>query len=127
MGAAVGANADGTTTLWRPVGPTELERICASGWRVFPPRLPDQPIFYPALSEAYAVRIAREWNVTASGAGYVTRFGVATSCARRYPSRVVGGEDLRELWVPAGELAGFNANLVGPIEVVAEFADTGNQ
>ena len=102
-------NPDGTTTLWRPVGP------------------PDQPIFYPVLSEAYAVRIAREWNVAASGAGYVTRFRVATSCARRYPSRVAGGEELRELWVPAEELAGFNANLVGSIEVVAEFVDTGGQ
>jgi len=63
---------DGTTTLWRPVGPAELELIRVSGWRAFPPRLPDQPICYPVLSEAYAVRIAREWNVTASGAGYVT-------------------------------------------------------
>jgi hypothetical protein len=120
-------NPDGTTTLWRPVGPAELELIRASGWRAFPPRLPDQPIFYPVLSEAYAVRIAQEWNVAASGAGYVTRFRAATSCARRYPSRVAGGEDLRELWVPAAELAEFNANLVGPIEVVAEFVDTGDQ
>ncbi|MBT8227890.1 MAG: hypothetical protein HKP61_15670 [Dactylosporangium sp.] len=113
--------------MWRPVGPVELELIRASGWLAFPPRLPGQPIFYPVLSEAYAVRIAREWNVAASGAGYVTRFRVATSCVRRYPSRVAGGEDLREPWVPAEELAEFNANLVGPIEVVADFADTGDQ
>lgn len=31
--------------------------------REFPPRLPDQPIFYPVLTEAYAVQIARDWNV----------------------------------------------------------------
>ncbi len=46
--------------LFRPVGPTELALIEASGWKAFPPRLPDQPIFYPVLNEAYAVQIARD-------------------------------------------------------------------
>jgi hypothetical protein len=61
-----------TVTLWRPVGPKELELIKASGMREFPPRLPDQPIFYPVLTEAYATQIARDWNVPASGSGFVT-------------------------------------------------------
>jgi hypothetical protein len=52
-------------TLWRPVGPQELKLIEASGMREFPPRLPDQPIFYPLLSEAYAMQIARDWNALA--------------------------------------------------------------
>jgi hypothetical protein len=30
-----------TVTLYRPVGPEELDLIAASGWREFPPRLPD--------------------------------------------------------------------------------------
>lgn len=38
-------------TLWRPVGPKELELIQQSGMRAFPPRLPEQPIFYPVLSD----------------------------------------------------------------------------
>ena len=54
-------------TLWRPVGPKELELIQQSGMRSFPPRLPDQPIFYPVLTEEYATKIARDWNVPASG------------------------------------------------------------
>ena len=54
----------------------ELELIQASGWREFPPRLPDQPIFYPVTNEDYAVQIARDWNVKASGAGFVTKFAV---------------------------------------------------
>jgi hypothetical protein len=70
---------DDTITLWRPVGPAELELIRQSGMRGFPPRLPDQPIFYPVLSEDYAVKIARDWNVPASGAGHVTRFAVMRS------------------------------------------------
>ena len=52
-----------TVTLWRPVGPKELMLIKLSGMKVFPPRLPDQPIFYPVTTEAYAIKIARDWNV----------------------------------------------------------------
>lgn len=63
-----------TTVLWRPVGPEELELIRLSGWREWPPRLPGQPFFYPVLNEEYAIKIARDWNVPASGAGYVTAF-----------------------------------------------------
>jgi ADP-ribosylglycohydrolase len=33
-------------TLWRPVGPAELMLIREASMRAFPPRLPDQPIFY---------------------------------------------------------------------------------
>lgn len=67
------------TTLFRPVGQQELELIAASGWRAFPPRLFWQPIFYPVLTEEYAIGIARDWNTkdAASGyVGYVTRFRV---------------------------------------------------
>ena len=40
--------------MYRPVGPKELELIAAAGYREFPPRLPEQPIFYPVLNEEYA-------------------------------------------------------------------------
>ncbi|TKA98673.1 MAG: hypothetical protein E5W67_00535, partial [Mesorhizobium sp.] len=73
-----------TVTLWRPVGPRELELIQKSGMRAFPPRLADQPIFYPVTSEAYATQIARNWNVPASGSGFVTRFEVRRSFLNRY-------------------------------------------
>lgn len=111
----------GTTVLWRPTGPEELELVRASGWRKWPPRLPDQPIFYPVLNEDYAVRIARDWNVPASGVGYVTRFQVETEFLGRYPVRQVGGDTILELWVPAEELDEFNTHIVGEIEVVHEF------
>ncbi|GIQ75180.1 hypothetical protein BraRD5C2_36210 [Bradyrhizobium sp. RD5-C2] len=71
-------------TLWRPVGPQELALIEQGGMRAFPPRLPDQPIFYPVLTEEYAAKIARDWNVPASGAGFVTRFQVKRSFIDRY-------------------------------------------
>ncbi len=110
-----------TVTLYRPVGPKELELIEASGWREFPPRLPDQPIFYPVLNEEYATQIARDWNVKASGAGFVTRFQVDASFVGRYRTETVGGSIHKELWVPAEELAEFNRHIVGSIEVIAEF------
>lgn len=49
-----------TTTLWRPTGPKELDLVRELNWRAWPPRLPEQPIFYPVLNEDYAVRIARD-------------------------------------------------------------------
>jgi len=69
------------TTLYRPVGQSELDLIRASGFREFPPRLPEQPIFYPVLTEEYATQIARDWNTKdeRSGfVGYVLRFDVRT-------------------------------------------------
>jgi hypothetical protein len=114
-------NAPQTTTLYRPVGRAELELIRQSGFGAFPPRLPEQPIFYPVLSEAYAVKIARDWNVKASGAGYVTRFAVRASFLAAYPIQAAGGVEHLEYWIPAEDLPAFNAALVGSIEVVAEF------
>ena len=40
-----------------------------------------------------------------------------------YPAHAVGGEDLRELWVPAEQLDEFCAHIVGPIEVISTFPD----
>jgi hypothetical protein len=109
------------TILYRPVGPAELALIAAADFRAFPPRLPEQPIFYPVTNEAYAVRIARDWNVRDSGAGFVTRFSVDSEFLARYPVQTVGGAECTELWVPAEELDEFNRHIVGGIEIVAEF------
>ncbi|ALX05983.1 hypothetical protein [Aeromicrobium erythreum] len=110
-----------STTLWRPTGPQELALVEASGWRAWPPRLPDQPIFYPVLNEDYAVRIARDWNVPASGVGYVTRFEVETSFLDAYDVQQAGGDTILEYWIPAEDLAGLNEHIVGTIDVVQVF------
>lgn len=113
-----------TTTLFRPVGPEELELIRRSGFRAFPPRLPEQPIFYPVLTEDYAIKIARDWNVKASGAGYVTRFQVRTRFLAAYKVQTAGGSAHPEYWIPEQDLGAFNAAIVGCIEVVAAFGQT---
>jgi hypothetical protein len=110
-----------TVTLWRPVGPQELELIEKAAMRAFPPRLPEQPIFYPVLSEEYAVKIARDWNVPASGAGFVTRFEVRKDFVARYEVQEAGGRAHLEYWIPAEDLVAFNEAIVGKIEVVREF------
>src|SRR5215831_3477995 len=93
-----------TVTLWRPVGPAELELIQQSGMRAFPPRYPEQPIFYPVLTEDYAIKIARDWNVPASGAGYVTRFKVSRTFLEQYEVKEAGGRSHLEYWIPAEDL-----------------------
>lgn len=112
-----------TVTLWRPTGPEELALVEAAGWREWPPRLPDQPIFYPVLNEEYAIRIARDWNVQRSGAGYVTRFEVRRDFLDRYSVQQAGGKTILEYWIPAEDLQELNRNIVGLIEVVTEFRE----
>ncbi|MBY3151184.1 hypothetical protein HFO56_02020 [Rhizobium laguerreae] len=112
-----------TTMLWRPVGPEELALIKQSEMKEFPPRLPDQPIFYPVTTEAYAVKIARDWNVPRSGSGYVTRFEVYSSFLSRYRIEEAGGQAHREYWIPAEDLPAFNEAISGEIEVTHVFGN----
>ena len=56
------------TTLYRPVGQKEFDLVRLSGFHEFPPRLPEQPFFYPVLNEDYATQIARDWNAKNSSA-----------------------------------------------------------
>ena len=110
-----------TTTMYRPVGPAELDLIRESGFKAFPPRLPEQPIFYPVTNERYATEIASKWNVPESGSGYVTRFNVLSDFLDRYEVQQVGASHHTEWWIPAEDLPEFNRNIVGLIEVVQTF------
>ena len=72
-------------------------------------------------SDSNARQRTVDWNVPASGAGYVTRFAVRKQFLARYPIQTVGGTVHRELWIPAEELAELNRNIVGLIEMIAEY------
>jgi hypothetical protein len=107
-----------TLTLYRPVGLRETELVVARAASGFPPRLPDQPIFYPVMNAAYARQIARDWNAPDAGSGhvgFVTAFDVDAAYLARFPVRTVGARGHQELWVPAEELEDFNAHLAGPV------------
>lgn len=110
--------------LYRPTGLRELQLVRESGWTAWPPRLPDQPIFYPVLTLDYARKIARDWNSADAFSGYVgfvTRLQLDPDFAKRYPVQVAGGRSHEELWVPAEELAEFNRHIRGPIAVIEAY------
>ncbi len=111
-----------TVTLYRPTGAKELALIEESGFTAFPPRLPEQPIFYPVTNETYAAQIARDWNTKfGERIGYVTRFEVTADHLANYETKIVGGRDHEEYWIPADDLEDFNRHIKGKIEVIAKF------
>jgi len=109
-----------TITMYRPTGPNELKLVEDSGYSRWPPRLPEQPIFYPVTNEQYAIDISSDWNVKSSGIGYVTRFEVNKEFVDRYQIEKVGGANHTEWWIPAEELDELNENIVGLIEVIGQ-------
>lgn len=108
-------------TLYRPTGSKEIELVKQSGYKKWPSRLPEQPIFYPVTNQRYAEEIAIKWNMKNSGAGYVTRFNVKKSFMNRYEINQVGAAHHKEWWIPAEDLEELNDNIVGFIEVIGEY------
>ena len=108
--------------LFRPVGLNELRLIFEMEMLAFPPRLPEQPIFYPVLNAPYAIKIARDWNTkNEMRAGYVTEFEVEDAYVSRFEPHIVGSREHEELWVPAKELAEFNTHIQGKIRVIEAY------
>ena len=89
----------------------------------FPPRLPEQPIFYPVLNIEYARQIALEWNTKSAPvyAGFVTEFDIDDEYIAKFEVKTVGTSVHKELWVPAEELDEFNSHIIGEIHVVEEY------
>jgi hypothetical protein len=114
-------HSEDTLVLYRPTGPKELDLLKQGGFRRWPPRLPEQPIFYPVTNERYAVEIATRWNVKDSGVGFVTRFAVRRSFMGRYAVQTVGSAHHTEWWIPAEDLEELNDHIVGLIEVIGEY------
>lgn len=109
------------TVLWRLVGPEKTEPIRRAEIRSFPPRLPEQPIFYPITTEAHAVKIVRDWNVLDSGSGFIARFTLRTGFLSDYPVQMAGGREHSEYWIPAENLDALNGHMIGPVDVVHTF------
>ncbi len=110
-----------TITLFRPAGLKEIELVRASDFKRWPPRLPEQPFFYPVTNENYAIEIASIWNVKESGYGCVTRFQVNAAFINKYKIQQVGASHHTEYWIPAEELQELNDNIVGLIDIIHEF------
>ena len=107
--------------LYRPVGQAEYDLIAQSGFTAYPPRLPEQPIFYPVLNERYAREIAEKWNkryADSQYTGFVTTFEIDDAYISQFPVQTVGASYHQELWIPAEELENFNHHLIGTISIL---------
>jgi hypothetical protein len=113
-----------TQTLYRPVGKGELVLIQELNFEAFPPRLEWQPIFYPVLNQAYAEKIALDWNTVDEFSGFVgivTKFDVNAEYTAAFQVENVGAKNHNELWIPAAQMNAFNNNIIGKIEVIKVF------
>ena len=107
--------------LYRPVGQSEYDLIAQSGFTAYPPRLPEQPIFYPVLNERYAREIAEKWNkryADSQYTGFVTTFEIDDGYISQFPVQTVGASYHQELWIPAEELETFNRHIIGTIAIL---------
>ena len=71
------------------------------------------------------MKIARDWNVPASGSGFVTRFEVRKDFLDDFDIQEAGGRAHQEYWIPAEQMDDFNAAIVGVIQLVREFRSPG--
>lgn len=113
--------------LYRPVGIKEMNLIFESDLKEYPPRLPEQPIFYPVNNIEYARQIALEWNTKSAPGfcGFVTQFEIDENYAKRFAEHIVGAKVHSELWVPAEDLDEFNNHIIGKIQLVDSFYGKG--
>ena len=111
-----------TITMFRPTGKNELQLVIDSGYKRWPPRLPEQPIFYPVTNEQYAIEV-NNWNVKSKGIGYVTKFEVRAGFVERYSIETVGAKHHTEWWIPAEDLEELNDNIVGLIQVIGTYTE----
>lgn len=101
--------------LYRPINQDELNLIIDSGWKKFPDRLPQQPIFYPVLSLDYARKI-HKWNLDSYGNGFIVEFQIDDDYISNFDVHNVGGKNDNEYWIPSEELDNFNNNMIGNIK-----------
>lgn len=106
-----------TTSMYRPVNDKELQLIVDLEYNGFPPRLPEQPIFYPVMNKEYAERV-NKWNLDQYGVGFITKFEVRTAYLESFEVQNVGSFGDNEIWVPAEKMDEFNVNIIGKIKVL---------
>lgn len=109
-----------TVTCYRPTGQKELDLVAQANYKKWPPRLPEQSIFYPVTNEGYAIELT-QWNVSDFGVGYVTKFEVNQDFMDKFPIKTVGGKHHTEWWIPAEDLEALNNNIIGKIEVIGTY------
>ncbi|NVO85483.1 ADP-ribosylation/crystallin J1 [Hymenobacter terrestris] len=103
-----------TVLLYRPVTQAELDWIAASDWLAFPLAQPEPLVFYLTPPESVT-------GLAGADSSYLLRFALFADYAAQLPVEQVGSREPDALLVPAEELAEFNRQLVGRIEVISIF------
>ena len=109
------------TTLYKPLTPSQLAAVIASGWKRFTPDYRDQVYFYPKLHRDYAEQVARLWNARQYSAGYVAIFDIATDFIQRYEIQTIAYENHKEYRIPVTDLERLNWHILGKIDVIAAY------
>ncbi|WP_163832084.1 hypothetical protein [Spartinivicinus ruber] len=110
-----------TTALFRPIGPEQFEALKNLGFSQIPSHVFGQKFFYPLLHESFAKQIAQEWYLPKHGQAYVIRLEIASSYLEQFEVKRIGGPEHTEYRIPIEEQTNFSRELVGNIEIVAEY------
>ncbi|MCX4027823.1 hypothetical protein H0A36_23735 [Endozoicomonas sp. SM1973] len=110
-----------TTALFRPIGPDQFEALKKLEFSQIPSHVFGQKFFYPQLHESFAKQIAKEWYLPKHGHAYVIRLEIACSYLEQFEVKRIGGPEHTEYRIPIEEKANFSRELVGKIEVIAEY------
>jgi hypothetical protein len=119
-------NGDQTTILYRPAGQEELDLVKKSGFKAFPPAVEAQPVLNFLESEEYATFIARQVDANKSSSGYigyVLSVSVHTDFITQFAIRKEGSAIALEYEIPADRIIQFNENIVGMIELIAQYTN----
>ena len=106
--------------LYRPVGLFEMLKILESRGKEFPPRLAEQPIFYPVVNYEYAKQISEKWNTKdrlSGNVGFITEFEIDDTYISNYELHQVGNKEHIEYWIPSSELPEFNKHIIKNIVI----------
>src|SRR5207247_235291 len=103
--------------LWRPVELHEMAKVFEAGMKGFPPRLPEQSIFYPVLVQEYADQTAATWNTKEEPfVGYVIEMEILDEYGARFSHK----QSVQLSIVSCGCLrrnSQFNNQLTKPVSV----------
>jgi hypothetical protein len=87
---------------------------------------PSSPSSIQWSPRSYAEQIARDWNkrdAKSGFVGHVLQFQVRTDYLEKFPVQKAGAREHLEYWIPAEQMSQFNQNIVGKIEVIAEYRE----
>lgn len=101
-------------TLYRPVGPEELDFIARSGWTRFPPRLRRKTVFYHEIEKASLADEPVTDDICRNT--FIIRIHMLSEYLKQY-CMTEPKDDCEELCIPLDKSDEFNNHIIGLIEL----------